>query len=285
MTTHALTRRTIGAYEVAIATGAGPRIVDFRRPGGGAVFADLGDHGIASEAGWFSFIGGHRLWAAPEVPGLTYAPDDDPVVIETDGSDVVVQAAPGPLLAKSIRMSPVDDRLIVTHTLRNDGASTMAVAAWAITQLAVGGTAILPLADTPRDPHGLQAADVVVRWPYTPLDAPELRWLPDRIEVDASDRPDKVKLGTSNPRGWLAYRLGDETFVKWAEPPYPGDRHADLGAAAQCFRDDRFLELETLGPLTTLEPGDSTSHVEVWAMLDGTADMTAIDAAMRGGLA
>ncbi len=32
---------------------------------------------------------------------------------------------------------------------------------------------------------------------------------------------------------------------------------------------DEFLELETLSPLTLLEPGEETEYVEDWYLLDG----------------
>ena len=41
----------------------------------------------------------------------------------------------------------------------------------------------------------------------------------------------------------------------------------DHGASVQCYRDDRFVELESLGPLSVLAPGEETSHREVWSLL------------------
>jgi hypothetical protein len=32
------------------------------------------------------------------------------------------------------------------------------------------------------------------------------------------------------------------------------------------YVDDRFIELETLGPLVTLEPGATTTHREQWSL-------------------
>ncbi len=267
----------LGDFEVGIATDAGPRVVTFARVGGHNLFADLGDDGIDGAAGWYSFIGGHRLWAAPEVPELTYHPDGDPVEVDASTTTIAIRSHRGQPVAKSIEIALEADCVAVTHTVSNQTDAPLSIAPWAITQLVVGGSALLPMSDGPRDPHGLQAADAVVRWPYTPLDAPEISLCDGWIEVHASSRPQKVKIGTTNPRGWLAYRYRGETFVKWTTPPTPEDRYGDLGATAQCFRDDRFLELETLGPLTELPPGGAASHVERWTMLEGELGVSEID--------
>ncbi len=43
--------------------------------------------------------------------------------------------------------------------------------------------------------------------------------------------------------------------------------YADLGASVECYRDQRFFELESLGPLTDLEPGAALHHREVWTLI------------------
>jgi hypothetical protein len=62
--------------------------------------------------------------------------------------------------------------------------------------------------------------------------------------------------------------------VKWAAHR-DGGNYLDFGASAQCYRDERFIELETLGPLTNLHPGKEVRHREVWTVHDlgnGTLD-------------
>ncbi len=45
------------------------------------------------------------------------------------------------------------------------------------------------------------------------------------------------------------------------ESPYP-----DRGASAQIYCNDRFIELETLGPLVSLAPDHTVTHVEIWSL-------------------
>ena len=40
--------------------------------------------------------------------------------------------------------------------------------------------------------------------------------------------------------------------------------HPDFNTNAHLYCNQRFIELETLAPLSVLEPGESSVHVETW---------------------
>ncbi|MEX1294902.1 MAG: hypothetical protein AB1Z67_01900, partial [Candidatus Limnocylindrales bacterium] len=42
--------------------------------------------------------------------------------------------------------------------------------------------------------------------------------------------------------------------------------YADMGASGQVYSHGDFTELETLGPLTDLGPGEAAEHREEWAV-------------------
>jgi len=77
-----------------------------------------------------------------------------------------------------------------------------------------------------------------------------------------------LKIGFPNPRGWLAYWLSGTLFVKRAGFD-PQSDYYDFGSSSECYCKDAFLELETLGPKTTLNPGGSTQHLETWELYAG----------------
>lgn len=152
------------------------------------------------------------------------------------------------------------------HTITNRRVDRVRVAPWAITQLPVGGTAVLPLPDLPVDPEGLQPNAEIVLWPYAGvIDTPfELR---DRLVLLDANRSEATKIGTSLDRGWLAYVRDGLVFVKRAGA-VAGAEYLDRGAAAQCYCSADFVELETLGPVKTLWPEQSTSHDETWQLFE-----------------
>jgi hypothetical protein len=260
-------------FELVVALSAGPRILGFRKVDGLQLFASLPALTLVVDGGpAFNFYGGHRLWVAPEVPAVTYAADDDPVSIDVDdvaGTAQIVAPADTAGWEKSIMLQVVEDGVIVDHLLRNTSGAVHEAAPWAITQLAVGGVAMIPLGS--RDSDEFQPDRSLVVWPYTRWDDPLLSIADRHIEVVAT-RSDPLKIGTALRRGWLAYRLADQLFVKRAVHP-AGAILTDLGASGQCYCNDAFLELETLGALAHLAPGAIVRHREVWEIHSVPADI------------
>jgi hypothetical protein len=184
-------------------------------------------------------MGGHRLWRAPEVPAVTYQPDDEGATVLPTGNGVVLTGAPDrDGIVKQITVTQRGDATVVDHELHNGGAVPVETAPWSITQFATGGTAILPQETRPVDPDGVLPNRHLVLWPYTDLASPEVSFATDTIRIEASTSPAKLKLGWANRRGWLAYALGDRLFVKWASLHDDGAVYTDHGASAQCYRDE-----------------------------------------------
>ncbi len=256
-----------GVIELSVVTSMGPRITEFRLVGGASVFADTPNITLpVGDGRVFRVLGGHRLWAAPEVPAITYVPDDSPAAVE-DGPGVLRLTQPAPAgtgIEKSleIRLPDNDHRVLITHHLANRGDSSITVAPWAITMLRTGGTALMPLGGVEQDQF--QADRSIVLWPYTRLSDPLVHLSDTHIALTAQ-RKDPIKLGTSLRRGWLAYLVDELVFVKRMAHVDSGT-YADLGASGQVYCSADFCELETLGPLTTLAPSMSVAHREVWEL-------------------
>jgi hypothetical protein len=271
---HDAVRLTREEIQVHVATGFGPRVIGLELADSGNLFAILPDAWLpAGDGTRFRFRGGHRLWQAPEVPATTYRPDDRPVAIEL--ADGWLRAV-GPRddatgLRRSIGLLVDAGGVRVRHEIANEGSGTVRLAPWAITQLPVGGRAWLPLAAVEDQSGDSPLPDrLLVLWPYTDLVDPRIRLLNRYAEIDAVARhanAHRLKLGAAGAGRRLAYLRDGWLFEK--EVDAAAGEHADLGAAAQIYADERFLELETLGPLAELGPGQSASHHERWAVVMG----------------
>lgn len=271
-----------GDVTVAVATDFGPRIVGLTPAGGPNLLAELGDLGIDLDDGRrFVFHGGHRLWVAPEVPSITYEPDDMPVAASQHDSVALARGTIGSL-TKSIVAEPAVSgaQVAVDHAITNSGDEAVAVAPWAITQLRPGGIALLPLDVDAGDDRGLQASHAVVGWPYT--DWTVLGSVAGSVVSMDGRRSTPTKIGTSLGRGWLAYTLDGWLFAKYARPSFPA--YVDHGAQAQIYAGSAFVELETLGALVTLEPGASTSHQEVWRIWQAPESLDDASAIIEAGI-
>ena len=255
----------LGPYTVAAATGFGPRLLSLSHKDGPEMFAHLADDAvIESHPGGevYRLHGGHRLWAAPEVPSITYAPDEHACDVVT-GPDTISIAAPTDRagLAKRLVISLDGDRLVVDHYLTNRRNEPLAIAPWGISQLRLGGTALLPVAPAATD-DDLLADRSLVLWPYSNLGDPRLSLTEHAVVAEATPGP-RLKLGSGPNPGQLGYLFEGFLFTKQVTPATTGT-YADRGAVGQVFIDEICCELESLGPLTTVETDATIAHTEVW---------------------
>jgi hypothetical protein len=274
---------TGGGLRVVATTGMGPRILAFGTADGPNVLAELPDVTIDLPGlPTYRMLGGHRLWHTPEVPPSTYRPDEAPAIatVLPDGVDLV--GAPDPVqgIQKRIRVTLAADRAHLEHELRNTGTSAISTAAWAITQVPPRGEAWVPLSR--GELHGPYLPNrAIVLWPYSSLADERLQLGDDLIVVRGiAGSAGRAKVGTQRERGWIAWRDGGRLLVIEAAPE-PGI-FGDMGAATQCYSCGGFVELETIGPVTTLEPGEAVVHRQTWrlAEVDAAAPRESIIASL-----
>jgi hypothetical protein len=264
----AIIEAEMGPYLLAASTSFGPRLVSLRFRQGPELFAQLGDD-IAIEhpdSGTYRFHGGHRLWAAPEVPSISYASDDHDCVVTT-GPDRLTISAPvdSAGIIKRVSVGLEEATLAVDHFMENAGDHPIAVAPWGITQFRMGGVALIP-AGTPGASGAVQGDSSLVIWPYTDLADPRLSWRRRAALIRGAPGP-RFKIGSSPTPGRIGYWIEQQLFTKAMAPAEAG-RYADRGAVAQVFVDESFCELESLGPIVALEPGALATHREVWEVTD-----------------
>lgn len=227
---------------------------------------------ISTPYGDFHFLGGHRLWHAPESMPRTYIPDQGELKIIDlqDGVSLEAPTEPGTGIRKMIEIRLADNQpaITLTHTLTNEGLWPVELAAWAITQFRLGGTVILPMPVGNADPDGLLPNRQFSLWPYARIDDPRLKLGDEFILFKAEALLPPFKIGTFSPHGWLAYWLDGVLFRKSFEV-HRGNSHPDNNCNAEMYCNDQFVELESLGPLKRLSPGESLSHQETWEITEG----------------
>ena len=248
----------------------GPRITGLRIEGGENLFAEL--PGVVIERPDdrpFHLLGGHRLWIAPEIPEVTYTPDDEPVAFTDGERSLRARGAVDSLgVIKEIDATVTHaGAVVVDHRIVNAGSAPIEAAPWAITQFPPEGAAVLPITAQTADAVGLQANRSIILWPYTDLGAPGLRLSRDAVVVEGSDRL-RQKIGVENRSGWVAYHRGGVLFAKWALRHDASQSYVDRGASIQVYRDEHSIELESLGPVRTIDPGEAIGHREIWQVFE-----------------
>jgi hypothetical protein len=262
-------RLSNGEAELIVTLDVGPRVIRYGFRSERNLFAEMdGQQGGADEADWM-LRGGHRLWVAPEVKPDTYELDNSPIGWEEISGGIRTRQERGPLtgIVKSMDITMASEGTDVTilHTLQNAGQKTVRVAPWALTVMAPGGTAVIPLPPKISHTERLTHNQEWSIWPYTDLSDP--RWtFGSRFLLFKQDRrKGPAKIGIAHREGWVGYALSEFLFVKrfeWTE----GAVYPDGGVNFETFSNEDFLEVESLGGLVDLAPGQSVTHEEQWEL-------------------
>jgi len=263
-----------GEVEAVVTSEVGPRVMRYGFVGGQNFFREFeAQLGRSGEPDWQP-RGGHRIWIAPEDPVRSYAPDNERVSIEKVVNGVIATQPVEPLtgLQKriAVRMASSGTDVEVVHRIRNAGAEPYRLAPWALSMMAQGGRGIHGFPPRGTHPEVLAPTNPLVMWAFTNLSDP--RWtLLERYLVLRQDPANPVpqKLGTFNAKTWGAYLLNDELFVKRFDARGGPADYPDCGCSYETFTNADILELETLGRLVTLAPGESVSHTERWSLHRG----------------
>ncbi len=267
---HGLPIRTISNEHLRLEflAEAGPRLIRLFLAGStDNLLAETPDVHWPTLWGKYHLRGGHRLAVAPEALALSYVPDDDGVIVEDMPTSVRLIGLPenpaGVSKTIEIHLHPDRPALTLQHVLQNRRAEPVSIAPWAVTQLPTGGLAVLPLRTTRE--RCREAPDrQVVLWPYT-------SWHDNRLSIDDEYAWIKAQPGSSElkigalARGWLGYLNRGVFFLKRFDPQLD-QPHPDLNTNAQIYCNDRSIELESLAPVTQLETGQMSVHLETWEL-------------------
>ena len=261
----------MGEVELTVLEQGGPRIVALKYKGSENLFASVPQISVPTPFGNFHYVGGHRLWHAPEAMPRSYIPDNEGLTISEipHGIKLIGKTEPATGMNKQIEISLQLERpqVKLTHILTNQNLWKIVLANWAITMFRLGGVAILPLQTEVVDREALLPDRKIVLWPYSNMNDPRLQLENDFILLSARQNLPAFKIGTFNPRGWVAYWnqsvLFQKTFPTFADVVFP-----DQGCNAEIYCDEHFIELESLAPLVQLEAGSQISYQEEWNLFD-----------------
>jgi hypothetical protein len=263
--------------ELIVTLDVGPRVIAYRKPGGFNVMKNYDEQmGGSGEKTW-QIRGGLRLWLAPEDLTRTYFPDNRPVA-HTKLGDFAARFTPPPeepygvQKVMELRLEEKGSRVHVRLRVTNTGQSATMLAPWGPTVMSPGGVEIIPIpphanhpgdAKNARHPGDFAPNQRLVLWPY--FDFKDDRWTFTSKYMFLRQDPKKgpTKIGLGHPVPWVAYANHGTLFVKRFRhvetAPYP-----DLGTSYQTFSNEDMLEMETVGTLVTLIPGQSAELEETW---------------------
>jgi len=272
-----------GKSDVVITTEIGPRIIRAGLVGKeNVMFNDLYrtnitwdktmDEHFGKGSKWINY-GGHRLWVSPEAMPNTYFPDDKPVKVEFIENGALFiqqeQTMNGVACSYSVTMSD-EGEITVAHYVKNISNAEKRLSPWAITVLNKGGLEIMPNNDLET---GLLPNRRIVAWPYTNLADERLYLGKDFITLQQDNIDQAFKLGLDLHKGTSIYAYKDTVFVKKYEHKKDCE-YDDFGVSFETYTNANILEMETIGTVHYLKPGETATHIEKWYLYEnvGTPD-------------
>jgi len=257
-----------GVIDLVVTLDVGPRIIRCGFKNDRNHFVEYPEQlGRTGDPEYHSY-GGHRLWIAPEERPRTYFPDNNPVDWSLNGEWFQIRPpaedTTGFQKELFIRINPETPSAIVRHKVTNIRKIPQRISAWALSVMAAGGTAVIPHEPFRLHSEQLLPARPLVLWSYT--DMTDQRWMWGKKLIylaQDSNAKGPQKVGALNTPGWAAYLNADQLFLK----QFPGDanvQYPDFGCNCELFTNHRMMELESLSPLKTLNPGAAIEHEERW---------------------
>ncbi len=211
-------------------------------------------------------VGGHRLWASPEVAPRTYYPDNYPVKYEIDGDTVTFTAPPQEWsqIQCATRVSMREGgNVILEHKITNLNAWDIELAPWTVTVMNPDGVVYIPQNERKT---GFFPNKWVCYWDYTPMNDSRINLGKDYITLSLDPENDvAAKIGVLNEHGWMAYLSKGNAFIKrfgFTE----GANYPDNGCNCESYTCKKYTEMECLSPMAKLAPGAGAVHVENWIL-------------------
>ena len=267
-------RLAAGPVEVVLAPAAGGRVLSYARNGTNILYRnpDLdgrlwapGDPVFDPDGGRFDL---GPEWVIPAHPRLWLGAWE----AEVSGPGAVRLTSPvepdlGVQLVRDFYLAGDGSRLQFRQTVINRSELTRRWCYWGRTLAAGGGVFLIPVNPESRFPKGFYLYE---RGHTLNVRPEKLR----NVEVRdgylvISGPPELPKYGLDSRAGWLAYWRQGLLFTK-RFPVYPNRVYNEAGGftVEVYYFQDRFCELEPVGPEEILPPGGRASFREEWRLLD-----------------
>ena len=180
-------------------------------------------------------------------------------------------------LTRRFELASDSAELTVAQTMRNAGdAPSLRVNHWGRTFVPGGGIAIVPLPPDgySRFPnkfvtYAFGSAEGGHAILFEPSEPDSVRVRDNFVEVTAQTRMRHEKIGMDSTAGWMAYISRAGTMLTKHFAVHPERVYGEMAGLTCCvfYYRDRLVELEPIGPLENLGPGEEACFVEHWNLL------------------
>ncbi len=195
--------------------------------------------------------------------------------------------ATGVQLVRDFELGAHTSQLKVTQTIQNIADRVTRWCHWSRTFSTGHGIAVVPLDGRSKFPDSYIMYGPGRVMDYQP-DDPNIIRQGDYLVV--RDTPLRPKLGMDSHIGWFAYLMLENLLFVKQYPTDPDRVYNEMAGLTISiwYNKDQVCELEPIGPMEELRPGESGSFTETWSLVpydfpeDREVDAAAIGALVRG---
>lgn len=181
----------------------------------------------------------------------------------------VKDIATGVQLIRKFRLAEKGSQLEFTQIIRNVSSEAKTYCHWGRTFVKGGGISLAPVDKTTKFPEGYLNILPRESAPIQPSEANRNLRVRDGI-FEIIGPPAYPKFFTDSYAGWLAYITKDNQLFVKKYPVCPDKTYGDKGnsTASIYYLREQFCEIEPIGPMELIQPGEEASFTEVWYLLE-----------------
>ena len=257
-----------GIVDVILPTEIGIRVSHYGFTGGQNVFyVNKEDAGSTGGDEWRGY-GGHRIWHGPQDKFRPNEPDNFPVkweVIE-NGVRLVqnVEKTAGMEKQLELTLDPDSTQVTLNHRMYNRNIWPIQFTLWTLSMMKPGSFSVVPIKR--KDTFYLPDF-YFVHWPFGKANDERFHIGKDYITLKQDPKNgDWFKVGFVNRACWASCFTDDGTMFVKRFALLEGVQYPDYGCNYETYVDDKFLEIESLSPLLTVEPDGYIDHKETWTL-------------------
>lgn len=266
---------TNGEARVVLEPNMGGRVISYELHGRNVLYRDSLQDGITWEPGKvITHPAGGRFDIGPEKtspkrPVLFFGRWEGRITGDREAEMISQKdTSTGVMLTRKFRLDDKGSRLTCTQTIRNISDETKRYCFWSRTFARGGGISLTPLNSTSRFPKGYIIYGPGDVMDFMPAEEPNIRVRDGILEIIGP--PERPKFVMDVAEGWLAYITRDgQLFIK-TFPVYPDRVYGEMSAAnvSVWYNKEQMCEIEPIGPMETIRPGEEVSFTETWHLFD-----------------
>jgi hypothetical protein len=176
--------------------------------------------------------------------------------------------ATGVQLVRKFKLADNSSFLEVTQVIKNVGNQVRRYGHWSRTFVEGGGISLTPLNPNSKYPKGYIIYGPGNIMNFLPDNEDNIRVRNGILEIIGT--PSRPKFVMDGDAGWLAYLTNDNQLLIKKYTVYPDRVYPEIAASTTSiyYFKEQFCEVEPLGPMETLKPGEEVSFTERWFLLD-----------------